>query len=37
MNIYGFNLYVQRLIDEIDIGGDGQIKYEEFYEMMCTK
>ena len=37
MNIYGFNLYVQRLIDEIDIGGDGQIKYEEFYKMMCTK
>ena len=25
------------LIDEIDIDGDGQINYEEFYTMMCTK
>ena len=25
------------LINEIDIDGDGQINYEEFYMMMCTK
>ena len=25
------------LINEIDIDGDGQINYEEFYAMMSTK
>ena len=28
---------IECLIDEIDIDGDGQINYEEFYLMMCTK
>ena len=28
---------IECLIDEIDIDGDGQINYEEFYIMMCTK
>merc|ERR1712183_855609 len=28
---------IESLIDEIDIDGDGQINYEEFYTMMCTK
>merc|ERR1719300_2163062 len=28
---------IESLIDEIDIDGDGQINYEEFYMMMCTK
>ena len=27
---------IESLIDEIDIDGDGQINYEEFYLMMCT-
>ena len=27
---------IECLIDEIDIDGDGQINYEEFYLMMCT-
>ena len=27
----------QGLIDEIDIDGDGQINYEEFYNMMSSK
>ena len=26
---------IESLIDEIDIDGDGQINYEEFYLMMC--
>ena len=26
--------YVQAMIDEADIDGDGQINYEEFYQMM---
>ena len=25
------------IIDEIDIDGDGQINYEEFYQMMSSK
>ena len=25
------------MLDEIDVDGDGQINYEEFYTMMCTK
>ena len=28
---------IESLINEIDIDGDGQINYEEFYMMMCTK
>ena len=28
---------IESLINEIDIDGDGQINYEEFYNMMCTK
>ena len=28
---------IEILIDEIDIDGDGEINYEEFYLMMCTK
>ena len=28
---------IDSLINEIDIDGDGQINYEEFYNMMCTK
>ena len=28
---------IECLINEIDIDGDGQINYEEFYTMMCTK
>ena len=28
---------IETLINEIDIDGDGQINYEEFYMMMCTK
>ena len=28
---------IESLINEIDIDGDGQINYEEFYTMMCTK
>ena len=29
--------WFQGLIDEIDIDGDGQINYEEFYQMMSSK
>ena len=28
---------IEYLINEIDQDGDGQINYEEFYIMMCTK
>ena len=28
---------IEYLINEIDLDGDGQINYEEFYMMMCTK
>ena len=28
---------IESLINEIDVDGDGQINYEEFYTMMCTK
>ena len=28
---------IESLINEIDIDGDGQINYEEFYMMICTK
>ena len=28
---------IESLINETDIDGDGQINYEEFYMMMCTK
>ena len=28
---------IESLIDEIDIDGDGQINYEEFYQMMSSK
>merc|ERR1712050_285914 len=28
---------IELLLDEIDVDGDGQINYEEFYTMMCTK
>ena len=28
---------IESLIDEIDIDGDGQINYEEFYAMMSSK
>ena len=28
---------IEFLINEIDLDGDGQINYEEFYVMMCTK
>ena len=28
---------IESLINEIDIDGDGQINYEEFYNMMSTK
>ena len=28
---------IETLINEIDIDGDGQINYEEFDMMMCTK
>ena len=28
---------IESLINEIDIDGDGQINYEEFYTMMCTR
>ena len=28
---------IEYLINEIDLDGDGQINYEEFYVMMCTK
>ena len=28
---------IECLINEIDIDGDGQINYEEFYTMMCSK
>ena len=28
---------IEYLINEIDLDGDGQINYEEFYTMMCTK
>ena len=28
---------IECLINEIDIDGDGQINYEEFYTMICTK
>jgi len=28
---------IEGLIDEIDIDGDGQINYEEFYNMMSSK
>merc|ERR1712002_234038 len=31
------NEEIESLIDEIDIDGDGQINYEEFYTMMCTQ
>ena len=27
---------IEALINELDIEGDGQIYYEEFYMMMCT-
>jgi len=26
---------MQGMIDEADVDGDGQINYEEFYNMMC--
>ena len=32
-----WQIFVQLLLDEIDVDGDGQINYEEFYTMMCTK
>ena len=28
---------IELLIDEIDIDGDGEINYEEFYMMMSSK
>jgi len=28
---------IELLIDEIDIDGDGEINYEEFYVMMSSK
>ena len=28
---------IESLINEIDIDGDGQINYEEFYTMMSSK
>ena len=28
---------IEYLINEIDLGGDGQINYEGFYGLMCTK
>ena len=28
---------IEFLINEIDLDGDGQNNYEEFYVMMCTK
>ena len=31
------HFHFQGLIDEIDIDGDGQINYEEFYNMMSSK
>ena len=35
--IYLKRVLFQGLIDEIDIDGDGQINYEEFYNMMSSK
>ena len=28
---------IEYLINEIDLDGDGQINYEKFYMMICTK
>ena len=29
-----FSCFLQQLVDEADVDGDGQIDYEEFYNMM---
>ena len=31
----GIEILEQGMIDEADVDGDGQINYEEFYNMMC--
>ena len=37
-HIYIFSLipYLQTIIDEADVDGDGQIDYSEFYDMMAA-